>query len=155
MTPSVTFVPIGYVRGGRKEATKDGWGDNISRIELDAARFKEDALVGLNDLSHIEVIFYFHLYADEPTETGARHPRDRQDWPKVGIFAQRGRMRPNRIGLTTCEVVQVAGLSVTVRSLDAVDGTPILDLKPVWRGNEPKGEIREPPWAKEIMAKYW
>jgi tRNA (adenine37-N6)-methyltransferase len=151
----VTFSPIGYVRLGRKEATKDGWGSNRSRIELDATRFRPDALWGLEDLSHLEVIFYFNLHADEPTETAARHPRDRKDWPKVGIFAQRGRMRPNRIGLSTCRIVGVNGTSIEVEGLDAVDGTPVLDIKPVWKGNEPRGDIREPEWAREIMSKYW
>jgi tRNA-Thr(GGU) m(6)t(6)A37 methyltransferase TsaA len=155
MSCEVTFMPIGHVRGGRKEATKDGWGNNRSRIELDGARFKPDALLGIEELSHIEVIFYFHVHADEPTEAGARHPRDRLDWPKVGIFAQRGRMRPNRIGLSTCRVAKVEGISIEVEGLDAVDGTPVLDIKPVWKGNEPRGEIREPRWAQEIMSKYW
>jgi tRNA (adenine37-N6)-methyltransferase len=155
MSHAVTFRPIGFVRGGRKEATKDGWGDNRSRIELDPAQFGPEALAGIEELSHIEVIFFFHLHADEPVETGSRHPRDRQDWPKVGIFAQRGRMRPNRIGLSTCEVVAVDGVAVEVKGLDAVDGTPVLDIKPVWKGNEPRGDIREPRWAQEIMARYW
>lgn len=152
---AITFHPIGHVRGGRKEATKDGWGGNRSRIELDPARFGPEALAGLADLSHIEVLFHFHLHADEAAETGARHPRDRADWPKVGIFAQRGRMRPNRIGLSTCRVVGVDGTVIAVESLDAVDGTPVLDIKPVWSGNEPRGQIREPAWARELMAKYW
>lgn len=151
----IRFTPIGFVRGGRKEATKDGWGGNRSRIELDTSRFGPEALAGVAELSHIEVLFYFHIGADEPAEFGARHPRDRQDWPKVGIFAQRGRMRPNRLGLSTCRVLGVTGTAIEVEGLDAVDGTPVLDIKPVWRGNEPRGEIREPAWAREIMAKYW
>jgi tRNA-Thr(GGU) m(6)t(6)A37 methyltransferase TsaA len=150
-----TMRPIGIVRGGRTEATKDHWGINRSRIELDAAQFGQESLAGLDQLSHIEVIYYFHLHADEPTETGARHPRDRKDWPKVGIFAQRGRMRPNRIGLSTCRVVGLKGLSVEVEGLDAVDGTPVLDIKPVWSGNAPRGTFREPEWARELMANYW
>ena len=153
--PQITFTPIGHVRGDRKEAAKDGWGNNRSRIELDSNRFEADALLGIDALSHIEVIFYFHLHTDEPAETRARHPRDREDWPKVGIFAQRGRMRPNRIGLSTCRVVKVEGTVIEVEGLDAVDGTPVLDIKPVWKGNEPRGEIREPDWAREIMSKYW
>jgi tRNA-Thr(GGU) m(6)t(6)A37 methyltransferase TsaA len=150
----ITMTPIGYVRGGRGEATKDHWGGNSSRIELDA-RFGPEALAGIDQLSHIEVLFYFHLHAGEPTETGSRHPRDRADWPKVGIFAQRGRMRPNRIGLTTCRVVRVRGTSVEVEGLDAVDGTPVLDIKPVWSGNFPRGQFREPDWARELMENYW
>jgi tRNA-Thr(GGU) m(6)t(6)A37 methyltransferase TsaA len=151
----IAMEPIGYVRGGRKEATKDHWGKNRSRIELDPARFGPDALTGVDELSHIEVIYFFHLHTDEPTETGARHPRDRCDWPKVGIFAQRGRMRPNRIGLCVCRVLRVDGMAVEVEGLDAVDGTPVLDIKPFWSGNAPRGEVREPDWVREIMANYW
>lgn len=151
----IAMEPIGYVRGGREEATKDHWGKNRSRIELDPARFGPDALTGIDELSHIEVIYFFHLHTDEPAETGARHPRDRSDWPKVGIFAQRGRMRPNRIGLCVCRVLRVDGMAVEVEGLDAVDGTPVLDIKPFWSGNAPRGEVREPDWAREIMANYW
>ena len=151
----IIMQPIGQVRGGRVEATKDHWGGNRSRIELDAAQFTPDALLGVEQLSHIEVFFYFHIAAGEPVETGARHPRDRADWPRTGIFAQRGRMRPNRIGFTVCKVLSVDRLAVDVEGLDAVDGTPVLDIKPVWSGNNLRGELREPAWARELMQNYW
>jgi len=147
--------PIGWVRGGRTEATKDGWGDNRCRIELDTARFTAAALRGLDQLSHLEVIWYFHIGAAEPAEFGSRHPRGRRDWPCVGIFAQRGRMRPNRIAVSVCCIVAVDGTAVEVEGLDAVDGSPVLDLKPVWSGNLPAGPLREPGWAQEIMQRYW
>lgn len=147
--------PIGHVRGGRAEATKDHWGGNRPRIELDPARFTPDALLGVESLSHIEVFFYFHIAANEAVELGARHPRDRADWPRVGIFAQRGRMRPNRIGYTVCRVLKVEGTTIEVEGLDAVDGTPVLDLKPVWSGNQIRGELQEPAWARELMSNYW
>jgi tRNA-Thr(GGU) m(6)t(6)A37 methyltransferase TsaA len=155
MTHDIRISPIGFVRGGRREATKDGWGDNRSRLELDPSRFMPEALLGLEELSHIEVLFYFHIDADEPVETGARHPRGRTDWPKVGIFAQRGRMRPNRIGVSICLVRKVHDLTIEVEGLDAVDGTPLLDIKPVWPGCAPRGPQRSPAWADELMAKYW
>jgi len=152
---TITFEPIGFVRGGRQEATKDGWGENRAVLVLDHERFSPDALAGLGDFSHAMVVFYFHIGADEPPELGARSPRGRPDWPCVGIFAQRARMRPNRIGVSICHVESVAGLSVEVTGLDAIDGTPILDVKPVISGYAPRGEFREPPWAKELMANYW
>lgn len=155
MSATIEMRPIGFVRGGREHATKDGWGDNRSRLELDPDRFTTDALCGLEDVSHIEVVFYFHIDADEPTETGARHPRGRLDWPRVGIFAQHGRMRPNRIGASICRVLGLDGTAVDVEGLDAVDGTPLLDIKPVWSGYLPRGELREPAWAREIMTRYW
>lgn len=155
MSKQIAMKPIGFVRGGRRTATKDDWGNNRCRLELDKDRFSPEALLGLDEVSHIEVIFYFHVDASEPTETGARRPRGRPDWPLVGIFAQHGRMRPNRIGVSICRVLQLDGTAVVVEGLDAVDGTPILDIKPVWTGYLPRGELREPQWAKELMSRYW
>ena len=146
---------IGHVHGGREAAEDDDWGASRSRIELDAERFASDALAGLHEFSHIEVVFLFDRVGVDEIVTGARHPRGRSDWPRVGIFAQRGKNRPNRIGLSICEVLAVDGLIVEVRGLDAIDGTPVLDIKPVMSGFLPRGEIREPGWAREIMANYW
>lgn len=152
---TIEMQPIGFVRGGRREPTKDGWGSKRCRLQLDDERFTADALVGLEEVSHVEVAFYFHIDANEPIETGARHPRGRADWPRVGIFAQHGRMRPNRIGVSICRILGIDGMAVEVQGLDAVDGTPLLDIKPVWSGYLPRGELREPAWAQEIMKRYW
>ena len=154
-SPAIVCHPIARVRGGRSEATKDGWGPNRCRIELDATRFGPEALMGLESVSHIEVVFHFHLHQDEATETGARHPRGRADWPQVGIYAQRGRMRANRLGVSVCQLLAVDGTALEVQGLDAVDGTPVLDIKPVWSGYLPRGELREPAWARELMQGYW
>jgi tRNA (adenine37-N6)-methyltransferase len=151
----IVMHPIGWVRGGRVEATKDGWGDNRSRIELDPSRFTGDALLGLDAVSHVEVLWYFHVDADEPAEYGARHPRGRLDWPRAGIFAQRGRMRPNRLAVSCCSVAAVEGTVLHLIGLDAVDGTPVLDIKPMWSGCLPRGALREPAWARELMSRYW
>jgi tRNA (Thr-GGU) A37 N-methylase len=155
MTETFALAPVGYVRGGRAEAIDDDWGASRARIELDPGRFGPDALAGLEAFSHLEVIFLFDRVPDAKIEYGARRPRGRADWPRVGIFAQRGRNRPNRLGLCTCRIVGVEGLAVEVEGLDAIDGTPVLDLKPVMRGFLPRGEVREPAWAAEIMARYW
>ena len=153
--PPLTMTPIGTVRGGRREATKDGWGGNRCRLALDPARFGPEALMGLEAHSHVEVLFFFHVDANEPAETGARHPRGRADWPRVGIFAQHGRMRPNRIGASVCRLLAVDGLALELEGLDAVDGTPVLDIKPVWREYLPREAVRQPDWAGELMARYW
>lgn len=147
--------PVGYVRGGRTDATDDDWGDVEATIELDALQFDADVTAGLAAFSHLEVVYVFHLVDEAKIETGARHPRNNETWPRVGIFAQRAKGRPNRIGLTTCEIVTVNGLEVTVRGLDAVDGTPVLDLKPYMAAFAPRGPVREPTWATELMANYW
>jgi tRNA (Thr-GGU) A37 N-methylase len=64
-------------------------------------------------------------------------------------------MRPNRIGLGICRVIAVDGLAIEVEGLDAVDGSPVLDIKPYWSANAPRGTVREPAWARELMANYW
>ena len=90
---------IGVVSGSRADRRDDGWGRELATIELDE-RFGDDALFGLDSFSHIEVIFRFHGLSDDDVTTGARHPRDNPDWPKIGIFAQRGSKRPNRLAVT-------------------------------------------------------
>lgn len=151
----VTLHPIGIVRSGRVEATDDGWDEVAVSIVLDSNRFGPDALVGLDAFSHIEVIYYFHGAAAEREEIGARRPRGRPDWPLVGIFAQRGKNRPNRLGITTCRLLAVEGLTIRVEGLDAIEGSPVLDVKPYLSGFAPRGRVREPRWAKELMASYW
>ena len=152
---SFSLTPIGHVRGGRDRPVDDDWGASRAKIELDPTRFTADSLAGLADFSHLEVIFLFDKVADGEIEYGARHPRGRQGWPLVGIFAQRGKNRPNRLGLCSCRIVSVDGLAVEVEGLDAIDGTPVIDLKPVMAGFLPRGPIREPAWAGEIMKDYW
>ncbi len=151
----ITLQSIGVVRGGRVEAEDDAWGTEVCTIELDPQRFDADSLIGLDSFSHAEIVYHFHQVADSDVVAGARRPRGRADWPLVGIFAQRGRVRPNRIGVCTCEVVRVSGTSVTVRGLDAIDGTPVLDIKPYMVGFAPRTPVHEPAWAGEIMAEYW
>ncbi|HEY2659655.1 MAG TPA: SAM-dependent methyltransferase [Caulobacteraceae bacterium] len=151
---SLTLEPIGVVRGGRDKPVDDDWGRSRARLVLDD-RFTADALVGLEGFSHAEVIFVFDRVLDDKIETGARRPRGRADWPLVGIFAQRGKNRPNRLGVTVCRIVSVEGLEVEVEGLDAIDGTPIVDIKPVLSGFLPRGEVREPDWARAIMETYW
>jgi tRNA-Thr(GGU) m(6)t(6)A37 methyltransferase TsaA len=152
---TITMSPIGRVRAARSEAVDDAWDSVDSRIELDAAQFGPDAAAGLDQFSHVEVIFHFDRAPAESVNTGARHPRGRSDWPKVGIFAQRGKDRPNRIGVTVCRLLSVDGLILEVRGLDAIDGTPVLDVKPVMKGFLPRGDMREPDWAAELMRDYW
>jgi tRNA-Thr(GGU) m(6)t(6)A37 methyltransferase TsaA len=152
---SIDMQPVGVVRGGRAEAVDDDWGASEATIVLDAGRFSPDVVAGLDAFSHLDVLYVFHLVEPGDVNLGARHPRGRTDWPRVGIFAQRAKARPNRIGVTTCALVGVAGLELRVRGLDAVDGTPVLDIKPYMAEFGPRGDVREPAWARELMANYW
>jgi tRNA-Thr(GGU) m(6)t(6)A37 methyltransferase TsaA len=148
------MTPIGRVRTHRSTTRDDFWGDVTSTIEIDA-RFPLEALAGLADFSHLEVVYRFHAVPLDRVETGARHPRGRADWPLVGIFAQRGKMRPNRIGVSRCNLLGVEGRVLTVQRLDAIDGTPVLDIKPYMREFGPIGEVRQPAWATELMREYY
>ena len=113
----ITLKPVAYVRGGRAD-----WGQSRARIELDPEVFHPDAMAGLEAFSHVEVIFVFSGVPDDKIEYGARRPRGREDWPLVGIFAQRGKNRPNRLGLCTCRIIAVDGLALEVEGLDAIAG---------------------------------
>lgn len=146
--------PVGFVRSPRREPIDDDWGSVESVIELEDA-FGPEALQGLADFSHVEVVYSFHLVPDDAVSVGARRPRGNPAWPEVGIFAQRGKDRPNRIGVSVCSVVSVSGTAVRVRGLDAIDGSPVLDLKPYLRQFAPRGPVRQPGWVDELMAEYW
>jgi tRNA-Thr(GGU) m(6)t(6)A37 methyltransferase TsaA len=149
------ITPIGWVRGGRVEAVDDDWANVEATIELDLGQYDSASLAGLEEFSHLDVIYLFHQVAADAIETGARRPRGNPEWPEVGIFAQRARMRPNRLGVTTCEILSVESDGVRVRGLDAIAGTPVIDLKPYMTGFAPRSDVRQPDWAIELMANYW
>jgi tRNA-Thr(GGU) m(6)t(6)A37 methyltransferase TsaA len=151
----IELTPVAYVKGGRAQATDDDWQDVNATIQLDESKFSSETIEGLDGFSHIVVVYLFHKVDPEKVERRSRPPRNNPAWPKVGIFAQRGRNRPNRIGVSVCKVIAVHGTHIEVRGLDAVDGTPVLDIKPYMSGFDPRGPVREPSWAKEIMAEYW
>ena len=145
---------IGFVEARRIHAEDDFWGGEESCITL-TEQFTTEALQGLSDFSHVEILFLFHGVQREKIVAGARHPRNQQDWPAVGIFARRGKNRPNRIGSTICRVLRVEGTRLVVAELDAIDGTPVLDIKPVMVEFLPRGEVRQPAWSHELMRLYW
>lgn len=147
--------PIATVASSRTEARDDNWDTESSLIRLDFSVLGESAASGLNEFSHIEVIYVFDRVDHSRVVSDARHPRGNTDWPKVGILAQRGKNRPNRIGATVCELVSVVGDTITVKGLDAIDGTPVIDIKPVMTGFLPRGPVKEPAWVAELMADYW
>jgi tRNA (adenine37-N6)-methyltransferase len=153
--PDYTVTPIGQVRSPRDEAIDDDWGDVEATITLDGALLGADATAGLGEFSHVEVVYVFDRVDSAAVQTGARHPRSNPAWPAVGILAQRAKMRPNRIGVSVCELVSVDGLVLRVRGLDAIDGSPVLDVKPVMAEFGPRGAVHQPSWATELMSTYW
>jgi len=155
MTDPITMRPIGHVVGGRTEALDDGWDDESATIALDPGEVEIGATDGLADFSHVEVVFCFDQVDEGTVCRGTRHPRGRRDWPSVGILAQRARDRPNRIGVTVCRVVGVGPHTIDVTGLDAIEGTPVLDVKPYLAEFAPRGEVHQPAWTTELMGGYW
>lgn len=151
----MTFVEIGAVCSTRKEIKDDEWDKEKVFIELDSSRFTAESLLGLETFSHVEVLFYMHGVNPEKIESVARHPRGNLNWPRIGIFSQRGKNRPNQIGTTVCRVLKVDGTRLYLEGLDAIDGTPVLDIKPWVVELGPRGEVCQPSWMNELMKNYW
>src|SRR5437016_12559821 len=105
MASHITFTAVGIVHSPIREPLDDVWGGVTSRIELDSSRFAPDCLKGLEQFSHVEIVFTSQRRPDSAVYFGARRPLGRSDSPEVGIFAQRGKNRPNRIGVTVCRVL--------------------------------------------------
>jgi tRNA-Thr(GGU) m(6)t(6)A37 methyltransferase TsaA len=149
---SAVVRPVGVVRSSRAAPEDDRWDAETARIELDR-RFPAEALDGIETFSHVEILYRFHLAKKE--QTGACHPRENPAWPSVGIFAQRKKDRPNHIGATIARVLKRDGRTLYLAGLDAIDGTPVLDIKPVFAEYLPRGGVRQPEWTRELMKDYW
>jgi len=124
-----SLTPVATVGNSRPAVTDDFWGSITSTITL-AEHLPDEAFENIELFSHLEIIYLFHK-VDERNLVFAGHPRENPNYPLMGIFAQRKKDRPNRIGLCTVELVAHNGRTITVRKLDAIDGTPVLDIKPV------------------------
>ena len=154
----ISLYPIGKIVNERKTVEDDNWGEIISIIELNDS-FDESALKGIEEFSHLEIIYYFDKVDDTKIITGARHPRNLEHLPEVGVFAQRVKNRPNKLGLTTVKLLRAENKTLHVKGLDAINGTPVLDIKPVFKQFLPQvsyqDEIKQPDWVNEIMKNYW
>lgn len=151
---TIQLTPVGYVYSTRINPIDDNWDSEEAYIEL-ADPFNEESLVGLKDFSHVEIVFFMHQVPAEEVVLSAKHPRDRTDWPRVGIFAQRHRKRPNRIGVTIARIKAVEGRRLYIEGLDAIDGTPVIDIKPWVVEFGPRGPVSQPSWMIELMKEYW
>ena len=150
----ITVKPIAFVQNKRNETKDDFWGDVTSEIIL-ADDIPEGAFDGIEEFSHLEIIFHFNKVPAAQFELTGIHPRNNKNWPKIGIFAMRKRKRPNHLGLTTVRLLKRAGRILTVELLDADNGSPVLDIKPVMKEFMPQEEVRQPVWSNELMKDYW
>ena len=141
----VEFRPIGIVHNGMNEAHRDTrWANVESDIDIDPRW--STALDGLAEFSHIWIVTYLDRVRSAPQDI-LTHGREHS--PGVGIFATRGPQRPNPIGICAVELIQVQGHTLRVRGLDALDGTPVLDLKPYLARRDAIRDTRVAKWALE------
>jgi tRNA (adenine37-N6)-methyltransferase len=145
---------VAYIRNERSEALDDNWDDVVSTVEL-AQDVPSESLRGLEEFSHVEIVFLADWAEDVPPGPWHRRPRGNEQWPDVGVFAQRNKDRPNRILLTTVAIDAIEERSLRVRGLDGIDGTPVIDIKPVFRWSVPRGELRVASWSEELGEDYF
>ncbi len=151
---NIDIEPIGIVHPDRKEPIDDHWGSVRSTIVISES-IPQESLRGLNEFSHVEILYHFHMVDPSTVVSAAEHPRENPRWPKVGIFAQRKKARPNLIGSTIVELLRIEDRTLLVKNLDAIDGTPVIDIKPVFREYLPMTEVNQPAWVSELMKEYW
>src|SRR5476651_2138228 len=140
----IILHPIATVTNQRTTPTDDFWGSTISEIAL-LEHIPEEALNSIETFSHLEIIYYFDKVQKENIVFSGR-PRGNPDYPNVGIFGQRKKDRPNQLGLCTVELLKHKGRSIFVKYLDAISGTPVLDIKPVFKEFGVRKEIVQPAW---------
>jgi tRNA-Thr(GGU) m(6)t(6)A37 methyltransferase TsaA len=114
----------------------------------------DEAFEGISAFSHLEIIYFFDKVKPSDIVFSGR-PRGNPGYPVTGIFAQRKKDRPNTLGLCTVELLEHKGRTLKVKYLDAIDGTPVLDIKPVFKEYKMEGNIRQPSWVSELMKNYW
>lgn len=149
----IKLTPIATVKNSRTTPIDDNWEEIIAEIEL-ADHIPTEAFENISDFSHLEIIYYFDKVKNEDIVFSGR-PRGNPNYPLVGIFGQRKKDRPNTIGLCTVELLERNERIIKVKYLDAIDGTPVLDIKPVFKEFQPKTEIKQPVWVADLMKNYW
>ena len=144
--------PIGYVENKVKNKKDNSWGEDVSVILFDNMYI--GGTKGLEFFSHIIVLYYLDKANFNIEKHLQRRPQNRDDMPLVGIFSQRGKDRPNQIGMTSVKIVSVADDRIVVSGLDAIDGTPVLDIKPYYPVYDKKDAI-VPEWVDRLMEHYF
>lgn len=149
----IKLKPVAWVKNSRIDPIDDHWESIVADIEL-ADHIPTEAFDHISDFSHLEIIYYFDKVRGKDIVFSG-HPRGNPNYPSVGIFGQRKKDRPNQIGLTTIELLAHQGRTIKVKFIDAIDGTPILDIKPVFKEFQPKTEIKQAFWVADLMKNYW
>jgi tRNA-Thr(GGU) m(6)t(6)A37 methyltransferase TsaA len=150
---AITLRPIGTVASSMTEKTDENWGAVVSRIVLLPEYI--GGLTGLQDFSHAIIVTYLHQAHYEPHRHLLRRPRGLDSMPNVGILAQRAKDRPNPLGVTTVKIVSVGKDYLEIRGLDAINGTPVLDIKPYYPHYDKIDTAKVPEWVNRLMQGYF
>jgi tRNA (Thr-GGU) A37 N-methylase len=148
----IEMEPAGCERGARGAVGRFR-GGAAATIVL-AEGYEADALSGIEEFSHAEIVYCFIASTRTRSCAAGAVPAGIRCGPKSDL-AQRGKDRPNRIGTTIARLVRREGRTLAVAELDAIDGSPVLDIKPVMREFLPHEPVRQPPWATDLMRSYW
>lgn len=145
----IVLTSIGVVK---RRSSEGGVKDKSAVCEITVKSGLTSALEGIEEYSHLYILFWMHRLTEEDRSRRKVHPRGRLDMPLLGVFATRTQYRPNPIGLTVVELLKVDGNVLTVRGLDAYDNTPVLDLKPFDFWDEAEN-VRVPDWWRRMEDK--
>ncbi|MBW1894809.1 MAG: tRNA (N6-threonylcarbamoyladenosine(37)-N6)-methyltransferase TrmO [Deltaproteobacteria bacterium] len=163
----IVLMPVGYIRSRITKLAFSPDGDidpeerkrkvrsrhqqvkqSISELEIDPDY--EDLLDGIDAFSHILVLYWPHLLPEKERGLKKVHPMGRKDIPEQGIFATRSPARPNPVLVSSVQLLERNKNVLRVQGLEALDGSPILDIKPVVREKDGIENPRFPDWIKEI-----
>jgi tRNA-Thr(GGU) m(6)t(6)A37 methyltransferase TsaA len=143
---NICLEPVGFVKN---DAVGNEVRDKNVISQIVFHKKLTEALEGVEEFSHLFVLFWLHGISDKGKQRMKVRPRGRRDMPLLGIFATRTPHRPNPIGLTRVKLLKVEGNVVTVQGLDAFNGTPVLDIKPFdsWDTTE---DFKVPEWWMKL-----
>ena len=150
---TLTIKIIGHVLSPVREQTDEHWGNIESRVVLLPAY--QEGLQGMKAFSHAWIVTYLHEARFETSRHLVRRPRGLTDMPEVGIFAQRAKDRPNPLGITAVSIERIEPGVLVVRGLDAIDGTPVVDVKPYYPAYDRVMDATVPEWVDRLMKNYF
>lgn len=144
MANELTLKAIGIVKNGIKQRPEQGWEKIVSNIVVNSSL--TEALDGLEEFSHIVVLFWMHQAAAGELPMKVQ-PKGEGELPLVGLFASRSPHRPNPVGVTTVRLLERQGNILKVEGLDAFDGTSVIDIKPYISGFDSVANVKVPQWV--------
>jgi tRNA (adenine37-N6)-methyltransferase len=166
----IVLKPVGFIRSEIKEpvlrsdkdgitlkeklkhvrAERDKIRTMISEIVIDPAL--DGILEGIEEYSHILILFWAHKVPNESRKLTQVHPMGLKEIPKRGIFATCSPARPNPVLLTAVKLIERSGNILKVQGLEAIDGTPVVDVKPYVKGYHNAENPTSPEWMEKIHA---